>query len=79
MIEFLLGLFTAISSVATLAGYAKQFAEGIVLWYVQNAKQETLISIADAAAYAARAKTQEDRFEAAKRWQEALSKPRVNQ
>ncbi len=43
-------------------------------WYIQQQNQANVQAIADAAAFALRAQTKEDRLEAAKKWQDALSR-----
>ena len=73
-----LGLFGAIANIKSIAGYLEEFARGVTAWYVGRAQTSTLAAIADAAAFAARATNSEERFQAAERWQRALSKPRVS-
>lgn len=77
MIAFVTALFTALSSIAAIAKYVEEFASAVSIWYINRQQTETLAKIADAAALASRAKTQEERFEAAKQWQKVLSRPRV--
>jgi hypothetical protein len=43
-----------------------------------EAKRSTISAIADAAAYAANAKSDEERYAAAEKWREALSRPRYS-
>lgn len=49
-----------------------------VAWYVGRQNTKTLGLIADAAAAAARAQTDDDRYAAAALWQSALSRPRYS-
>lgn len=70
-------ILSALAAIPAILGYVETFAGAVVLWYVQRAQTETLSAISDAAALAARAKTDDDRYKAAAAWQAALSKPRV--
>lgn len=76
-VSVLLAIFRAIAATKALADYAKAFAAEIVLWYVERERADALSKIADAAALAARAQTDEERYHAAQKWQEALNRPRV--
>ena len=76
MFAFALALFQGLAAIPKILGYLKEFAAGIVAWYVNQAEQETLKQIADAAAQSAAAKTQEERYAAIERWKEALSRKR---
>lgn len=69
---------TALANIKALAGYLDEAAKAITLWYLQKQQNDTLASIADAAAFAARAKTEEDRYAAAQKWRDALSRPRIS-
>lgn len=69
-------VLTAIAAIPQIMGYVEAFAAAVTNWYVQRQKSETLSKIADAAALAAHAQTDEDRYAAAKAWQDALSRPR---
>lgn len=71
---------TILSALIALPGIANaiwKLVSAITLWYVQQQTNETLAAIADAAAFAARAQTDADRYTAAQMWRTALSKPRV--
>lgn len=70
-------LLEALIAVPKLASYIEAAVKEIVLWYVQRETAETHQMIADAAATAARAQTQEERFHAAELWRRALSRPRI--
>ena len=76
MIEFLIGLFAAIAALPKLAGYAERFAQGVMAWYVNRANDKTLAQIAEAAAFAARAETADDRRKALDMWSDALGRSR---
>lgn len=78
MIAFVAGLFTALANIRALASLIEEFAGAVTLWYVQRQESKTLSMISDAAALAAKANSQEERYEAAKKWQDALSRPRVS-
>lgn len=78
MISTIAGIFTALANIKAIAGYVEAFAGAVTIWYVQRQKNETLSMISDAAAFAARAQTDEDRYVAAEKWQQALSRPRVS-
>jgi len=51
--------------------------EQIVTWYILKQNRDTYAAIADAAALAMRAKTDEDRFIAAESWRAVLTRARV--
>lgn len=74
--EIIIGIFTALANIKSIAGYVETFAGAVTYWYVSRQKAETLAGIADAAALAARAETDDQRYEAAAAWQKALSRPR---
>lgn len=74
--SFAYSLFNAIAAVPKILGYVEAFAAGVTQWYAERQTNETLKQIADAAAFAARAKTQEERYEAVNRWKSALSRSR---
>ena len=46
----------------------------IIAWYISSQNERNAQAIADAAAFSLRAQTKEDRLEAAKKWQAALSR-----
>lgn len=71
-------LFTALANIKAIAGYIETFASAVTGWYVQKQTTETLSQISDAAAFAARAKTDDDRYQAAEKWRVALSRPRAS-
>lgn len=48
----------------------------VVLWYVGQAKADTVSAISDAAALAARATNDEERYQAAESWRKALTRTR---
>lgn len=74
----ILAILNALVAIPKIAGYVEQAVGQIVLWYVQRANNQTLSAIADASALASRAKSDEERYAAAQKWQEALSRPRVS-
>lgn len=70
-------ILNALIAIPKIAGYVEQVVAAAMAWYVARQKAETLAQIADAAAFAARAQTDEDRYQAAEKWRSALSSPRV--
>ena len=73
MIVTILNALIAIPKIADLVMSA---VSQIVSWYVQKQTSDTLAAISDAAAFAARAQTDDDRMQAAQKWRDALSNPR---
>ena len=73
MIVKLLDLLIAVPKIADLVKY---ITSQVVIWYISKQNGETLVSIADAASLSLRAKTQEDRINAAKKWHSVLSRAR---
>jgi len=74
------GLLVAVLASLAKAGFttiADEIGAAITLWYCQRAQTQTLSAIADAAALAAHATTDEERYAAADAWQKALSRPRI--
>lgn len=74
----LLAIMNALVAIPKIAGYVEDFAAAITSWYVQRQKSQTLSMIADAAALAARAQTDEERYKATDAWHAALTRPRVS-
>lgn len=70
-------ILDALIAIPKIAGYVETAVSAIVLWYCQRATNQTLSAIADAAALAAKASTDAERYAAAQAWQKALSSPRV--
>lgn len=75
--SFILALLNGLVAIPKIASYVESAVSTIVQWYVNRQTKETLANIADAAAFAAIAETQEDRYAASERWRVALSRPRV--
>lgn len=71
-------ILTALAAIPQILGYIEAFAGAVTLWYVQRQQSQALAAIADAAALAARAKNDDERFQAAEAWQAALSRPRTS-
>lgn len=76
--NFLVLLLNALVAVPKLVGYVESAVSAVVAWYVGRQQASTLAAIADAAAFAARAKSDEDRYAAAQKWRDALSRPRIS-
>ena len=70
----LLDVLIAIPKIGEMVSAAVSF---LVQWWSNRQTAETMAKVADAAAMAARAKTQEERYAAAEAWRGALSRPRV--
>lgn len=73
---WLIPLLNAIAAIPVLVNYLNQAVQTIIVWYVGKQKQDTLAQIADAAAWSARANSDDERYAAAQKWREALSRPR---
>lgn len=74
----LIAVLDALAAIPAIAGYVNQVIQAVIGWYVARQQADALAAIADAAAFAARAQTDEDRYAAAKKWQQALSHPRIS-
>jgi len=72
IIKILEFLFKIPALVSTLDKWLTE----IISWYLSKQTKDTLSEIADAAAFASKAKTKEERYEAAKKWQDAISRTR---
>ncbi len=70
-------ILNALAAIPQILGYVEKFASAVTAWYCQRATNETLQAISDAAALAARATTDAERYAAAQAWQAALSTPRI--
>lgn len=70
-------LLDALVAIPKIAGYIESLVAAITFWYVNRQNGKALAAIADAAAFAGRAKTQEDRYAALDKWRAALQLPRV--
>lgn len=77
MFAWVIPLLNAIAAVPKIAEYVERFAAAVVEWWIGRQQEKTLKAIADAAAFSARATTKELRYEAAARWRDALSRPRI--
>lgn len=72
-----LAILNAIAAIPALLGYVEKFAAQCALWWIQRQKAESLAAVSDAAALAARATTDEERYKATDAWHHALGLPRV--
>ncbi len=63
----------AIKAVPIIDGWFQQL---MAVW-MNGQTNATLANIADAAAFAARAETDEQRYQAAEKWRQALMRPRI--
>jgi len=73
----IVAILNALAAIPSFVGFIESAASQITLWFVQRQNNKTLAAISDAAALAARAQTDADRYAAAKAWQTALSKSRI--
>jgi hypothetical protein len=69
-------ILEALIAIPGIAAAVYKFVSAVVAWYVQKQTNETLAAIADAAAFAARAQTDADRYQAAQKWRDVLSRSR---
>jgi hypothetical protein len=74
----IVSILNALAAIPSILGYVEAFAQTVTLWYCQRARSQTLSAISDAAALAAKASTDEERYAAAQAWRDALSRPRVS-
>jgi hypothetical protein len=74
-----IAILNALVAIPKIADLVMQTVSAIVGWYIQKQTSDTLAAIADAAAFAARAQTDEQRYQAAEKWRTALSRPRYTQ
>lgn len=70
-------VISAILSIIKAIPTVDSWFQQLMAAYVLQQQAETLSAISDAAALAARATTDEERFAAALAWKNALSRPRV--
>jgi hypothetical protein len=70
-------VLSALAAIPQILGYVEAFAAQVTLWMVQRQTNETLSLIADAAAQAARATTDAERYASAQAWQAALTRSRT--
>lgn len=70
-------ILSALIAIPKIADLVMAAVSQVVLWYVGRQQAETLSMISDAAALAARASTDDERYAAALAWKNALSRPRI--
>lgn len=68
------GILGAIIALPKIGAMVNDWLAAITAWYVTTVNEKNAQAISDAASFAARAKTKEDRIEAASKWQTALSR-----
>lgn len=78
MIAFVSSLLTALAAIPTLLNLIESFAGAVSLWFVQRQNNQTLSMIADAAALAAKATNETERYAAIQAWQAALTRSRAS-
>lgn len=72
----IIAILNALIAIPKIASLVMTAVSDIVAWYVQKQTSDTLAAIADAAAFAAKAQTDDDRYQAAQKWRDALSRDR---
>jgi hypothetical protein len=73
----LLTILQALIQIPSMVATVDKWVSEVLTWWLSRQKAQALASIADAAASAARAETQEERYASLEKWRVALSKPRV--
>lgn len=71
-------ILSALVALPKIGALIESLISSITLWYIQRQTTQTLSQIADAAALASRAQTDDERYQAAQAWQSALSRSRVS-
>jgi len=77
MVAFITAALTALAAIPAIAGYVEKAVQAVVAWYINKQNSDTLAEIANAAAMAARATNEEERYAAAEQWRQALSRSRI--
>lgn len=72
-----LAILNALAAIPSILKYVEAFAAACAQWYIERQQQETLKEIADAAALAARAKTEAERYAATDAWHRVFARSRV--
>ncbi len=70
-------IFVAVAGIIKSIPIVDKWFSQLVASWMDRQNIATLSGISDAAAFAARAQTQEDRFQASEKWRLALSRDRV--
>jgi hypothetical protein len=78
-VSVFIAVLNALIAIPKIAGIVEQLCSAVSAWWISRQNEETYAKIIDAAALAARAKTQEERFIAADTWRAVLSRPRIVQ
>jgi hypothetical protein len=71
-------IFTAIAAAIKAIPIIDSWFQKIVAAWMNGQQKQTMTQIIDAAAFAARADTDELRYQASEKWRKALSRPRVS-
>ncbi len=74
----IIAILDALVAIPKIADMVMGAVSAVVGWWVTKQTNDTLSAISHAAALAARAQTDEQRYEAAAAWQKALSRPRIS-
>jgi hypothetical protein len=70
-------IFAVIAGAIKAVPIINDWMQSLVAAWLDGQNKETMSQIIDAAAFSARASTQEERFEASEKWRKALSRNRV--
>ncbi len=70
-------ILKALAAIPALVATIQEIAAAISVWYISSAQAADQAAFMDAAAFASRAKTDEDRQEALNKWRLALNRPRT--
>lgn len=74
-----LAILNALVAIPKIGEMVMSIVSQITIWYIARAENNSKQAIADAAAFAARASTDKERYEAAQMWHDALSRDRITQ
>ncbi len=77
-VSFVFAAFQALAALPGLLKILQDIAAGAVLFYVQHQTTANLQAIADATALAARAVSDDERYQAAATLRDVLSRPRIS-
>lgn len=69
-----IAILQALIATPKIGGMVNAWIAQVFAWYVTTQNEANGKAIADAAAFSLRAQTKEERLEAAKKWQDALSR-----
>lgn len=76
--SLVISILNALIALPKIGSLVEKFCAAVSAWWISRQTSETMKAIADAAAFSARAKTDEDRYKGAELWRSALSRDRVS-